>query len=132
MLSDLTPKEKMQLDTQKGLHFGLREHIDMVIEEQVIKLNNEIKNIVRNHPDMKTSEVLASARMLLGADLPQGPKFRASMERKIQRWRKPQRRKIEEHPLEEDAMSEEGEEDLSQVSGSSSCMYSFDQDSMKG
>ena len=35
MLSDLTPKEKMRLDTHNGLHFKLREH--MVLKEQVIK-----------------------------------------------------------------------------------------------
>ena len=52
MLSDLTPKEKMQLDTQKGLHFGLREHIDMVIEEQVIKLNNEMSCEIKTHNRM--------------------------------------------------------------------------------
>ena len=46
MLSDLTPKEKMKLDTLKGLHFGLREHIDMIVEEQVIKAPQ--RDVLRN------------------------------------------------------------------------------------
>ena len=35
MLSEMTPKEKMRLDTQKGLNWALREL--MVLKEQVIK-----------------------------------------------------------------------------------------------
>ena len=35
MLSEMTPKEKMRLDIQKGLNWALREH--MVLKEQVIK-----------------------------------------------------------------------------------------------
>ena len=35
MLSDLTPEEKMQLDTKKGINFKLRDRL--VLDEQVKK-----------------------------------------------------------------------------------------------
>lgn len=78
----------------------------------VIKFKDEIKRIVCNHPDMKTSEILASARMLLGTDLPLGLKS-ASITRLIQRWRSDQKKKVEMHTQEGNTMSEEGEADFS-------------------
>ena len=36
VLSELTPKEMLQLDTQKGLHFPLRKKL--VLEEQVTRI----------------------------------------------------------------------------------------------
>ena len=45
MLSDMTPKEKMQLDTQKRLQYNLKDKL--VLKEQVILMSDftqDIKN----------------------------------------------------------------------------------------
>lgn len=52
----------------------------------LIKFREEIRRIVSNHPDMKPAEILASARMLLDADVPLGLNVN-SITRLIQRWR---------------------------------------------
>ena len=43
MLSDLTPKEKMQLDTQKRLQYKLKEKL--VHKEQVVLISNIIEDL---------------------------------------------------------------------------------------
>ena len=43
MLSDMTPKEKMQLDTQKRLQYNLKDKL--VLKEQVILMSDFIEDI---------------------------------------------------------------------------------------
>ena len=84
----------------------------------LIKFKEEIRRIVCNHPDMKPSEILASARMLLDTDLPLGLKV-SSITRLIQRWRQEQKQKAEKHRQDGNDVSDEDEAEMPEVSVSS-------------
>ena len=77
----------------------------------IIRFKNEVKQIVRNHPDMKTSEIIASAKMLLGSDMPQGLKD-CTLSRMIQRCRWGLKKKAEKYQPENRTVSDEGGNDF--------------------
>ena len=79
----------------------------------VIRFKNEVNQIVRNHPDMKTSEIIASAKMLLGSDLPRLLTV-STISRLIQRWRTKLKKKAEKWQPEDRTrtVSDEGEIDF--------------------